>query len=242
MTKNLKEWAISLSGCDGGNPNADIWVCGIEWGGGSMGRYYEKDLPEEISKGRVELDDNIYRWKDSLTYTYGRNLAKLYMAITGKKVEQYKDVQNLEGTEIFKTNLYPIAFDSTNPALWHQYQLDKITGFENKRLFNTWCFFNRFPEFRRLRKEYKPKVIICTGVDYLRDFLMFFASSETLEKIEVGELPIESKTNSHLRQYYTIMIEESTFLVVIPFFSGSYGLNSNNLLQKMGNIIHNYYE
>jgi len=26
------EWATSLSGCDGGNTEADIWLCGIEWG------------------------------------------------------------------------------------------------------------------------------------------------------------------------------------------------------------------
>lgn len=32
MQQQVKEWACSFSGCDGGNPNAPIWLCGIEWG------------------------------------------------------------------------------------------------------------------------------------------------------------------------------------------------------------------
>ncbi|MEC4686653.1 MAG: hypothetical protein VST71_13100 [Nitrospirota bacterium] len=53
MNENMRLWACSLSGCDGGNINSDIWLCGIEWGGGSDGNYYEKDLPQEINKGVV---------------------------------------------------------------------------------------------------------------------------------------------------------------------------------------------
>lgn len=32
IPNNFKEWACSLSGCDGGDINADTWLCGIEWG------------------------------------------------------------------------------------------------------------------------------------------------------------------------------------------------------------------
>ncbi len=35
VPENFKDWACSLSGCDGGNLKADTWLCGIEWGGGS---------------------------------------------------------------------------------------------------------------------------------------------------------------------------------------------------------------
>ncbi len=34
LKKEFIQWATSLSGCDGGNPEADIWLSGIEWGGG----------------------------------------------------------------------------------------------------------------------------------------------------------------------------------------------------------------
>ena len=165
MNKNLKEWACSLSGCDGGNINADIWLCGIEWGGGSRDNYYEYDLLEEINKGSVSADIEQHDWADSISYPYGRSFAKLYTAINGGKVGDYKEVSSLNGSELFKANLYPIAFDSTDHDLWHKNKLDEITGFENKYLFNTWCFFNRFPVFSSLRKKYKPKLIICTGID-----------------------------------------------------------------------------
>jgi len=237
MDKNIRDWACSLSGCDGGNINADIWLCGIEWGGGSRDNYYKEYLPKEISSGKVFPNNDKFDWKDSITYPYGRSFAKLYSAIIGCKVEEYKQVSDLDGKELFKTNLYPIAFDSTDHNLWHENKLDEITGFENKYLFNTWCFFNRFPAFSRLRKKHKPKLIICTGVDYLRDFMMFFGGNENIDKLNTEKLIPKSDSNKYDRTYYWVRIDAHSLLVVIPFFSGRYGLNSNYLLQELGNKI-----
>lgn len=237
MNKNIRDWACSLSGCDGGNIDANIWLCGIEWGGGSRGNYYEKDLPQEINQGEVVSNVNKYDWKDSITYPYGLSFAKLYTAIKGGKVEDYKKVGNLSGEELFKLNLYPIAFDSTDHKLWHEYKLDEITGFENKYLFNTWCFFNRFPAFSDLRKKHKPKLIIGTGIDYLRDFLMFFGGSENIDKLSSNKIIPKSESNKYDRTFYWVNLDNNTLLVIIPFFSGRYGLNSNYLLQEMGSRI-----
>lgn len=236
MNENIKEWACSFSGCDGGNINADTWLCGIEWGGGSYedGKYYREDLPNEIDKGVVEINKT-FNWKDSVTYPYGRSFAKLYTAIQGGNVADYKNVEKLDGDKLFKLNLYPIAFDSTDHSLWHTYKLDKITGFENKYLFNIWCFFNRFPFFANKRKQYNPKLVICTGTDYLRDFLMF-VGAENISKIQADKIEAQSDANKHDRTYYWVKVDE-TLLVIIPFFSGRYGLNSNYLLQQMGEKI-----
>ena len=237
MNKNIKNWACSLSGCDGGNISADIWLCGIEWGGGSRGDYYKKDLPQEISDGEVVLSSDLHDWKKSITYPYGLSFAKLYTAILGGKVEDYKEVSGLDGSELFKLNLYPIAFDSTDHNLWHRHKLDEITGFKNKYLFNTWCFFNRFPAFSKLRKQHKPKLIIGTGIDYLRDFLMFFGGNENIDKLNSEVIVPKSESNKYDRTYYWVKLDDETLLVIIPFFSGRYGLNSNHLLQEMGGRI-----
>lgn len=238
MNENLKKWACSFSGCDGGNINADIWLCGIEWGSGSYenGKYYEKDLPDEIKKGAVEITNEKFDWKDSITYSYGRSFAKLYTAINSGEVKNYKSVSELSGVQLFKLNLYPIAFDSTNHNLWKDYKLEEITGFDNKYLFNTWCFFNRFPVFADVRKKKNPKLIICTGVDYFRDFLMCFSGGKNIDEIKTGIIKPVSKANKYDRTYYWVKIEQ-TLLVVVPFFSGRYGLNSDYLLQKMGDKI-----
>lgn len=242
MDKNFKDWACSLSGCDGGNIEADIWLCGIEWGGGSYGNYYKNDLPQEIKKGSVTANLDKFDWQDSITYPYGRSFAKLYVSIKGEDVDEYRQVVNLTGDELFKANLYPIAFDSTEHSLWHKNKLDEITGFENKYLFNTWCFFNRFPYFSKLRKEKRPKLIIGTGIDYLRDFLMFFGGNENIEKLQSDKITPKSESNKYDRTYYWVKLDEHTLLVVIPFFSGRYGLNSNYLLQEMGNRIKSILE
>jgi len=237
MNKNLKNWACSLSGCDGGNFDADMWLCGIEWGGGSRDNYYTNHLPVEINQGEVILSHDTYDWKNSITYPYGLSFAKLYTAIKGGKVEDYKQVSNLSGKELFKLNLYPIAFDSTDHNLWHENKLDEITGFENKYLFNIWCFFNRFPAFSKLRKKHKPKLIIGTGVDYLKDFLMFFGGSENIDKLNSNIIVPQSESNKYDRTFYWVYLDSNTLLVIIPFFSGRYGLNSNYLLQEMGSRI-----
>jgi len=240
MEDNLKQWACSLSGCDGGNIEADVWLCGIEWGGGSYedGIYYKEHLPNEIKKGEISLEHKVFNWQDSITYPFGRSFAKLWTVIHGEngKAESYRDVSTLDGSQLFKLNLYPIAFDSTNHQLWHEYKLDEVTGFGNKYLFNTWCFFNRFPVYAKLRAKHKPKLIICTGVDYLRDFLMCFACDQNIEQLNVGTVEGQSDKNKYIRNYYWVKVD-GTLIVVIPFFSGRYGLNSNHLLQEMGKEI-----
>jgi hypothetical protein len=238
MDESLKKWACSFSGCDGGNANSDTWLCGIEWGGGSYedGKYYKEDLPNEIKKGSVEADKK-FDWKRSVTYRYGISFAKLYTAINGKDVANYTDVVKLTGNELFKLNLYPIAFDSTDHNLWQKYGLEKITGFQSKYLFNIWCLFNRFPFFAKIREDEKPKLIICTGINYLFDFLIFFGA-KNIEKIQIDSIKPQSENNAYDRNYYWVKIDK-TLLVVIPFFSGRYGLNSNYLLQQMGERIKN---
>lgn len=242
MESNLKQWAESLSGCDGGNVKAETWLCGIEWGQGSYdeGIYYEKHLPDEIEKGAITLEHSKFErsqfdWKESVTYPFGRSFAKLWTVINNEdgNVENYRDVASLDGSQLFKLNLYPIAFDSTDHKLWRKYDLDETTGFESKYLFNTWCFFNRFPAYAKLRAEHKPKLIICTGVDYLRDFLMCFAGNEGIDQLNVGTVEGQSEKNKYIRNYYWVKLD-GTLIVVIPFFSGRYGLNSNYLLEKMG--------
>jgi len=240
INDSFRDWACSLSGCDGGNPNASTWLCGIEWGGGSYGEgiYYEKDLPEEISRGRVDPTDVTYDWAQSITYTYGRSFAKLYAAMNDENVSEYRALalSKWDGSEVFKLNLYPIAFDSTSEQLWHEYGLDRLTGFSEKHLFQTWCFVNRFPVFSKLRAEKKPRLIIGTGVSYLRDFFLCFGGNQaSSDRIHVGEITPKSSTNtSNKRRYYWVDLDQHTTLVVIPFFSGTYGLNSDYLLHEMG--------
>lgn len=239
LDKNVIEWACSLSGCDGGSLNAPIWISGIEWGGGDE-EYYTKQLPEEIAKGKYTPSET-YNWKDSLTYKYGTSLAKLITSYHGFDTSEYKIfAEKCTGNEIFKLNLYPIAFRSTSDDAWEKYNLPEIIGFQEKNLFKTWCFLHRFPNIAKIVEKYAPKIIICTGIDYLNDFFSCYARHIDIDTpINYVEVQSESENNAHKRRLYWSKINSKTTLCVIPFFSGAYGLNSDELLQKFGKKIRN---
>ncbi len=86
---NLDDWAFSFSGCDGGNPGADIWLCGIEWGyenatDEERKNYYENELPREIENGECKLNTNYNFFTDeSMNYPFNLAFSKLYSAIQG---------------------------------------------------------------------------------------------------------------------------------------------------------------
>lgn len=239
-TKAFEKWACSLSGCDGGNPRADTWLCGIEWGGtyGSDKAdydYYQRELVEEINKGQYEPAER-YDWEEHCKYRYGISVAKLYTAYRGLDVESYyKHIKKFSDTELFRLNLYPVSFRNTDYELWHKNKLDKVTGFDDKELYRIWCFLYRFPVFAQRVVEHRPKLIIGTGVSYVTDFFACFAGKSGISSpIQVGTLKPQSKGNQTERRYYWCRLATGTTLAIIPFFSGSYGLNSNYLLQAMG--------
>ena len=242
LSKEFIEWNCSLSGCDGGNPKADVWLSGIEWGYRAdekrQNEYYKMELPMEIGKGKY-VPSTTYDWKDSLTYPYGRSVAKLYSAIIGREAQDYRDVANCgDGSEIFRMNLYPIAFSSTNEDLWLKFGLDEITGFKEKQLFKTWCFLHRFPAISDFVNECKPKLIIGTGISYLTDFFVCFAGMQGVGTTIASETITPKTTTDKPRKLFWAKLNNgATTLVVIPFFSGASGLNSDHLLQETGSII-----
>lgn len=241
INEKFEEWACSLSGCDGGNPDASTWLCGIEWGGGGESdeqneKYYGTTLPREIAEGRVEANSE-YNWQHEQKYPYGKSVAKLYAAYRGHKIDDYENfLKSLDNSELYKLNLYPIAFQHTGYDLWTKYGMETVTGLQSKELYRIWCFFNRFPEFAKRVHHHRPELIICTGVTYLIDFFACFAgNSDLASQIQVDEIEPISPTNRRSnRKYYWVKLKSGTTLAVIPFFSGSNGLNSFYLLEQMG--------
>lgn len=236
LPDNFIKWACSLSGCNGGDPKAKIWISGIEWGLGSdknnIDDYYLRRLPEEISKGAYTPPIDGYDLRNLVKYKFDASVAKLYCAIKGYEPKNYKNIiKTMNGSEIFKANLYPIAFRNTNQELWKKYKLDEVTGFKEKHLFKTWCFLNRFPAISKTISKDSPKLIICTGIGYITDFFACYAGNGNINKsINSGEL--DGK-----RRYCWAKLNNGSLLVVIPFFLGHSGLNSDKLKKEMGDKI-----
>jgi len=247
----FKEWACSFSGCDGGDLKSDIWLCGIEWGFvNDQGltdeafelrkqQDYAEVLPAQIAKGAYQPGAYHYfdpkRWK----FPYIRNIAKLLGVIKGLDVYKLDDIKNAsESWSIFHMNLYPIAFPNESDALWDKYHLSEVTGLESKPIYRTWCLLQRFPWIAEQVKEHQPKLIIGTGVGYLTDFIVCCGGSGIVDDIHcekiVGE---ESKSESSSRTLYWTKVNEKTTLVVAPFMTSRFGLNSNVLIEKFGKRI-----
>jgi len=251
MKENFEEWALSFSGCEGGHDSADIWLAGIEWGfnkkhGESdqeyenrQSDYYLRELPAEIAAGKF-VPRNSYDWQGSLKYTYGRSVAKLISAIKGLDSHDYvKNTKSFAPNELFKVNLYPIAFrESASEHTWQKFNLHTLTGFETKELYKFWCFHRRFEFFReQITKSTKaPKLIICTGVTHLNEFYTAFAGNKFSPDLRTHRLKYEVNGKPEERLIYYAHSERQLF-VVLPFFSGSSGLNSFASIEGVAELI-----
>ena len=250
VDSNFSKWACSLTGCDGGDiEKSKIWVSGIEWGhskekgqsqdefDSSFRKYYAEDLGVEMSANGKQTK-NVYDIAKETNSQFGRTLAKLYAVIEGHDISDYQQVAKAsDGTEIFKMNLYPIAFPDTADHYWNVLKLEEITGIQTKELYRVWCCLNRFPHFAKLVTDNEPSVIIGTGVSYLTQFALAFGSDGGIDGFERITFKPESDKNGRDRDIYVGLIGKSTLLVVTPFFGGPSGLNSDYLIQMVGDEI-----
>lgn len=251
LAKSLENWACSFSGCDGGDiENSKIWFSGIEWGYGKnqgqtdeshkseMEDYYVNRLPKEISEGYCKPYSDKYRLQENISYPFGINTTKLYSAIIGDQVTNYKN-NALAGTgsEIFKVNMFPIAFPTKVDSWWSHYGADKITGIPTKQGYRDWILPLRAKFFEISIQKFKPRVIVCFGVEDVDSFSQCYAGLEDSSSMIKEQICDVSIKNNSPRTLYWKNIFESTYLFVIPFPLNRSGLNSNYLLQAFGERI-----
>ena len=234
MDEKIAAWLCSFSGCTGGNPTSQIWLCGIEWGlQANEAQKYYNELYNGIREGFVKECDSYFDWSDCIKYQYGIKFAKLYQAIVGKPISSYREVTDLKGNEVFAMNLYPIAFNSTDDSLWNKNNLHLVTGFLTKTIYREWCFFNRSVFYKELCRKHRPKIIICNGLGYLRDFLMYFCNADSIQSLN-SEFVTDCFGNE--RPMYWINMDGMYFFVV-PFFGGRFGLSSDSIIECFGKRI-----
>lgn len=250
INSNFANWANSLTGCDGGDIiNSDIWVCGIEWGWGKdksqtqtdyearLRKYYSEELSKEMEEIGEHKNDE-YDILGETGYQFGQKFSKLYAVIRGHELADHLEVARRSlRTEIYKMNLYPIAFPDTKQDYWSKYGLSNVTGIETRELYLAWCRVHRFPCFANSVKNYRPKLIIGTGTSYTADFILAFGGELGLTNLERETVMPDSSRNGRAREIYFASIGETTTLVVTPFFGGYYGLNSDHLIREVGKKI-----
>ena len=234
VSEKFASWASGFSGCDGGDlgshDSPSIWVCGIEWGGDWVDYDWLKDkLDNHIDQ--LAPPDGYDSEKDNLDYIYNINSMKLLCAINGIEVSDYKRfaletkpfVKNEHG--YFKMNLYPLPFKDASAKRWSAW-IHELTGFSNKDEYLAWCREHRFNFLMDLLKNHGPKLIICFGKSYLKDFISSFCD----EGAEVVCEDIGGRVLNWAKS-------GNTLVAVCPFPTSPYGLNSNALLDAFGKRI-----
>lgn len=234
MTANeaFEQWALSFSGCDGGDPGSaeapSIWICGIEWGGGHGPKGLKADMEYDYSKPWPGYEDA----EHNLAYRFNWRTCKLLSVLEGGTTGEYKYFAHKKKpfvageTGYFKANLYPVGFPNTGNAHW-QDEFSRITGFPNKPDYVAWCRLKRFPVMRRWARAHRPKAIIGFGKTYRNDFWKAFAEPENTPNVE---MVLD-------REIAWTFNREGSLLVVTPFPNGPYGLNSDKRMVGVGERI-----
>jgi hypothetical protein len=232
ISKQFEKWASSYAGCDGGDvggPNKrSIWLCGIEWGGG----HTPEDVRENIAEEVKTPPDGYDSWNENLMYSYNRQVMKLFSAMGGRPVSDFRkfaeDVKPFTcgASGYYKLNLYPIAFKKTSHDLWKSGFAD-VTGFPSKEEYLRWCNEVRLPVISNWARKHQPAAIICLGKTFKDQFGKAFLVDEGSWKVEaLGDRELSYGRNS---------LGGTVF--VLPFVSGPHGLNRNSTIQKFGERI-----
>jgi hypothetical protein len=227
VTESFGKWARGFSGCDGGNPFGDIWLCGIEYAGGEDEQSIRQHLTQDVSNPPPPREDHA----SYLESRYNKSALKMLCALAGESVGCYKEFFRAndvfgEKSRYFKLNLYPIGFKNISGSQWEVWH-PRLTGFQNKKDYLIWCQKERFPEMKGWARKYSPKLIVCTGTTYTDEFFDAFCDCTDTEIQDAQGIP-----GNPIR--YTLANARRTLVAVTYFLGGANGLNSKEKLSATG--------
>lgn len=241
--KKFEKWASGYSGFDGGNPKGKIWLCGIEWGGQNPKKEdLEKLFEEDVTTVPTGYECHTINMKfQQYNVKFIKVMASLYdiefiknNRYDKKSIEEFNNKEKFftKDSNYLKLNLLPFNFPNVSEEKWDiNYQ--NLTGFKSKKEYMDWSLNARFEMFQNLTKEYSPKIIITVGKTHFENYKNAFGYRDALFITE----RFNSNQNKEYKYFYDK--ENNRVMFNFPFFSGRYGLNSNNLLIESGKVIKN---
>jgi hypothetical protein len=224
VTPDFEKWALGFSGCDGGNLEGKIWLCGIEYGGGNS----DPTMPFPDAAVPSYVGGVDYSPLDFQKYAYNWKALKLLASIAGHRPDQYKAFFKNHScfdrhSDYFKLNIYPIDFKTTAHHLWDKWVAK--TGIATKEEYLEWCREFRFKKLRAWLLEYSPRLIICTGKQYFSQFWAAFGDG-------TEEIHVVYAAGKEIRYFATD--SGKTLVAVIYFLGGRFGLRSDAELSQTG--------
>ncbi|WP_322061960.1 hypothetical protein [Paraburkholderia sp. J63] len=237
----LSRYFASFCGMDGGNPEAKLWICGIEHGSDAeeLCNIEPENQPGEWNAEKRSSYAAEYRkwpyWRNAAKIVVGTQRAVLAKAgLTSKSPDwrAYRDefLYTRHGWD-FKLNLFPLSSPRVSSDQW-----TKAHGLQpalvDKETYRTLCREGgRFAFMRRLRAERQPKVILATGVGSRGDFVHAFGFEGCEEKaVVIGREAAQRRLYVYVDRYAD---DRHSVLVVTPFPGSPSGLNSTSLIGEL---------
>lgn len=230
--KYAQSMLVEFDGCDSDRPGSPesraIWLFGIEPGDSIADK-----LTRTKTASQAGLDgpvDNSYSIEKQMKWSFNQKAFKLLAAIEGET--DYKAFARdrqpfVKGSEgYFKGNIYPCACH--NVGEWTPESVDEVGC--SKETYRQWCNENRIPVIHSWVKKYRPKMFIGVGVSYRNVFSRAVFGREV--ELEAVQIPGKSQVKTIYSH-----VENENRLVVMPHFSGPYGMNCNKSIQGAGQFI-----
>ena len=184
VSPNFQQYALSYSGMDGGNPDAPLWICGIEFGGELAGENQftqaDKipcwtDASREASINKAKATGN--RQDGYKMWPFCRLASKLTVAVMSGDISEWRQHYYSDSEQKgycgacgcnFSLNLYPINFRRIGDAGWND-DLRCGTGFASRHHYRAWCVEHRFRWLQKLMSNHKPSAVVCCAAAETRD-------------------------------------------------------------------------
>ena len=244
--KKIKIDGASFLGMDGGNIEADVWVCGVEFGSDlkEMESYYNKYVLTYEKDGydvpfREACPDVFVK------SIYDRYLSAIYISIfnnddvTLSKHPKYSKIIDKvlkselynKSSSIFKLNLYPLAKKDMS---WDK-NIETQLSITKQDYYNG-IFNNRIAFIKNLAKTFNPKIIICTSPKgYENTFVEAFLNNHQQVKFSYSYLSVNKK-----QFRISVYDNDTTKIIVVPFL-GRGNLSSYQEVISMANYLAKTY-
>jgi len=242
--EKIKNGEDSFLGCDGGNINAKIWFCGIEFGGTpeEMNTYYKDYIIPNIN------DENKIPYRKKYTgkflqSPFDRYLTIMYLILLkGYNFDKNVDsnlISNVlkselynKDSESFKLNLFPIAKKNVS---WNK-KIEEELKVDRNEYYST-LFNKRAKFFKKIISRFTPETIICFSTKNYSDlFIKAFLSKKN--KIEFQyDIFIDRNNKEH---FIKIIHYKKTKYIIMPFLGMGNLTNHEDVINISEFIKENY--
>lgn len=228
----------SFTGMEGGNPEAALWVCdGAPLSTGMpLADTFQSRLtaPAWDAEFRQRHARTMPRWQTHYRIARVMAAARASTLPPGRSpidAQEYfaRHLYAPHGWD-FKLNLYPLPDRPDAAQPWTR-TFGEQPELRSKAAYVRLCREGgRFRFLGALRRKYQPRVLLCLGERYQRDYLRAFGFW--------GILPQEAILQPADRPWrLQVYQHEGTALVLTPSFGGANGLSSDVLLDALGTML-----